>query len=378
MALHRASLIVALSLGWAFRVADAVPPTPSLPPAVAPAAAPPAAATAAPPAPATVPALDGCNWIPSAPSASPPPRFTVIDLWAPWSSESTSYLPRLSRLSREFASQGVAVVGVTKVQPAFGEERIRDALRKLGGRVVHPIAIAPDGTFSRLLSLTGAPSPPATIVTDATGTVIAACTPAEVEHVLVRIVAGTWTGPGDIAGVRRESSELDDLVTLSESDPALAASRVRRISEVYPHRERDFAARKIVILLRAGLTGDAAEAMRASTDEWIRLQDARELTSLATLWMDPRTNPVQRDLNLAVRAAEASAELSGQIDPNPWLMLMRAKLAAGDPAGARAAAERAMSMGDERMRARIALMLARFPTSAEGSRDGAGQRTKSP
>ena len=272
----------------------------------------------------------------------------------------------------------MAVIGVTRAQPAFSEDRIRDALRKLGGRVTHPIAIAPDGTFSRLLSLAGIPSPPATIVADANGTVIAACTPAEVEHVIVRIIAGTWTGPGDIAGVRRESSELDDLVTLSESDPARAASRVKRISEVYPHRERDFAARKIVILLRAGLTGDASEAMRASTDEWIRLQDARELTSLATLWMDPRINPVQRDLNLAVRAAEASAELSGGLDPNPWLMLMRARLAAGDPAGARAAAERAMAMGDDRMRARIALMLTRFPASAEGSRNGAGQRTNSP
>lgn len=365
-----ASLLVTLCANCVLPTAHAVPPTPQAPGPQSP------SVVAA--APAAVPTLDGCTWIPAVPVTTPPAQFTVIDLWAPWSGESTGYMPRLSRLSREFASKGVAVVGVTKVQPAFGEDRIRDALRKLGGRVTHPIAIAPEGTFAKLASCAGTRSPPATLVTDASGAVIAACTPAEIEHVLARIVAGAWNGPGDIAGVRRESSELDDLVTISASDPALAANRVKRISEVYPHRERDFAARKIIILLRAGQTGDAAEVMRASTDEWVRLKDALELTSLATIWMDPRTNPVQRDLQLAARAAQAAAEISGDHDPNPWLMLMRARLAAGDTAGARVAAERAMAIGDERMRSRIALMLAKIPVQPADGSDGSSQQPAQP
>lgn len=142
---------------------------------------------------------------------------------------------------------------------------------------------------------------------------------------------------------------------------------------MHPHRARDFASRRIVILLRAGLAQDAANAMRAATDEWTRLQDAAELTALATLWMDSRINASGRDMGMAADAAHAAALVSGDLDPNPWLLLMRARAAAGDNAGARAAGERAMAIGDERMRGRVEKLLEKIPAQPEGG-DAAGQQ----
>lgn len=284
-------------------------------------------------------------------------------------------MPRLSRLAREHAQSGVSVCGLTREMPSFDADRIEDVVRRLGGRVTYPIGIAPQALFVQLMALSGRESPPATLVTDASGTLLAACTPAELEHVLVRVLAGTWGGPSDMAGIRRESSELDDLVSLSLTDPSLAANQLERIADVYPHRQRDFASRRIVILLRAGRSGDATAAMRSATDEWTRLQDAHELTALATLWIDPRINVSQRDMALAAAAAEAAAHISGDLDPNPWLLLMRARIAAGDLAGARAAGERAMSMGDARMQARVAQMLSRIPALPEDGADGTGQQS---
>jgi len=283
-------------------------------------------------------------------------------------------MPRLSRLAREHASAGVAVCGITKETPSFDAERIEDALRRLGGRVTYPVGIAPAPLFAQLVAISGLDSPPATIVADASGTVIATCTPAEVEHVIVRILAGTWGGPPDIAAVRRESTELDDLVALSVTDPLIAASQLERLPDTYPHRQRDFASRRITILLRAGRTGDAASAMQSATEEWIRLQDAHELTTLATLWMDPRINAARRDMGLASAAAEAAAQISGDLDPNPWLLLMRTRMASGDAAGARAAGERAMAMGDARMQSRIAQMLSKIPNLPPEGTDATQQR----
>lgn len=358
-----------------------------------------AAGSAAPETLRALPSLDGCRWIPEAPAApATPPRFTVIDLWGPWSSDSMTYMPRLSRIARERAADGVVVRGITREMPGYPAERIEESIRRLGGRITYPIGIAPADLHAQVSAVcSGASGGPSTngatagagsaiagagsadrdttLVVDAAGMVAATCTPAELEHVLSRMIAGTWTGPHEIDAFRRETRAMDSLVKISMSDPALAASQVEEMVAMHPHRMRDFASRRIVILLRAGRADEAAAAMRAATDEWTRLQDSAELTALATLWMDSRVNSTGRDLRMAAEAAEAAATISGDLDPNPWLLLMRAQVAAGDAAGARAAGEKAMAIGDERMRGRIAQLLAKIPQQPEAG-DGAQQHPK--
>ena len=286
-------------------------------------------------------------------------------------------MPRLSRIAREHAADGVAVRGITREMPGYPTDRIEESVRRLGGRVTFPIGIAPPATHAQIASLAGASGDANTLIIDASGVPIAACTPAELEHVLSRVMARTWTGPHEIDTLRRETRAMDSLVKISMTDPALAASQVDDVIAMHPHRRRDFASRRIVILLRAGRAEEAAAAMRAAMDEWTRLQDAAELTALATVWMDSRTNASGRDLTMAAEAAEAAASISGDLDPNPWLLLMRARAAAGDLAGARTAGERAMAMGDERMRVRVAQLLERIPQQPGGS-DGARQQPESP
>lgn len=287
------------------------------------------------------------------------------------------YAPRLSRIAREHAGDGVAVIGITRETQGYPADRIEESVRRLGGRITYPVGIAPQELHAQVAALAGAGSEADTIVVDASGAPLAACTPAEVEHVLSRVIARTWTGPQEIDALRRETRAMDSLVKISAGDPALAASQVDQLMAMHPHRARDFASRRIVVLLRAGRIDEAAAAMRSATEEWTRLQDAAELTALATLWMDSRMNTSGRDLRLAADAAEAAALVSGDLDPNPWLLLMRARIAAGDHAGARAAGERAMAIGDERMRGRVAQLLAKIPNPPEG-RDGAQERPKSP
>ncbi len=318
-----------------------------------------------------------------------------------------TYMPRLSRIARERAADGVVVRGITREMTGYSAERIEESVRRLGGRITYPIGIAPADLHAQVSALcsgasagrgtsgasagagsatAGAGSASAgpgagsadrgtTLVIDATGMVAATCTPAELEHVLSRMIAGTWTGPHEIDAFRRETRAMDSLVRISMSDPALAASQVEEMVAMHPHRMRDFASRRIVILLRAGRADEAAAAMRAATDEWTRLQDAAELTALATLWMDSRVNSTGRDLRMAAEAAEAAATISGDLDPNPWLLLMRAQVAAGDATGARAAGEKAMAIGDERMRGRIAQLLAKIPQQPEAG-NGAQQHPK--
>jgi hypothetical protein len=288
-----------------------------------------------------------------------------------------TYMPRLSRIARERAADGVVVRGITREMPGYPAARIEESVRRLGGRVTYPIGIAPAELHAQIAGLAGDGTSADTLVIDATGRLAAECTPAELEHVISRMLAGTWTGPHEVDAIRRETRAMDSLVKISMSDPKLASSQVDDMIAMHPHRVRDFASRRIVILLRADRADEAASAMRAATEEWTRLQDAAELTALATLWMDSRTNASGRDLGLAAAAAEAAATISGDLDPNPWLLLMRARIAAGDLGGARAAGERAMAIGDERMRGRVAQLLAKIPKQPGGS-DDAGQQPKSP
>lgn len=336
-----------------------------------------------PPAPPTLPPLDGCRWIHAAPDRTAAPRITVIELWKPWSSESNAQLPRLSRIARERAADGVAVLGITREASGYSADRIEESLRRLGGRVTFAVGIAPADLHAGLAALCArdrAGGGPAgdTLVADASGSIVAACTSSDVEQVLLRMLAGTWTGPHMIDDIRRESRAMDALVKVSAGDPALAAQQLDEMMATHQHRTRDFASRRIVILLRAGRADEAASAMRAATEEWTRLQDAAELTTLATLWMDSRINASGREPGMAADAAEAAALISGDLDPNPWLLLMRARLAAGDPAGARVAGERAMLIGDDRMRDRVAQMLERIPAQPAGGSDGQSQQPAQP
>lgn len=341
------------------------------------------ASAAEPPAPPELPPLDGCRWIQAAPDRSAAPRITVIELWRPWSSESTAELPSLSRIARERAADGVAVLGITREASGYSAERIEECLRRLGGRVTFAVGIAPPDLHASLAALCSrdrARSSPGgdTLVADASGSIIAACASGDVEQVLLRVLAGTWTGPHMIDDIRRESRAMDALVKVSMGDPALAAHQLDEMMTTHQHRARDFASRRIVILLRAGRADEAASAMRAATEEWTRLQDAAELTALATLWMDSRINSSGREPGMAAAAAEAAALISGDLDANPWLLLMRARLAAGDPAGARVAGERAMLIGDDRMRDRVAQMLEKIPAQPAGGSDGRSRQPAQP
>lgn len=326
----------------------------------------------------TLPPLDECRWIPQDKTPSGTAKVQVIALWEPWSSESTAQLPRVSRIAREHAAQGVTLVGITRESHGYTVERIEELVRRLGGRITFPIGIAPADLHGRLMALRGRDRAADVLVADSAGAVLAMCTSDEVEHVLNRIAAGSWHGWRDIDSIRHESRAMDALLKVSLADPALASMQLEEMMAMHPHRSRDFAARRMVILLRAGRTDEAASVMRASMDEWIRLQDAAELTALATIWMDSRLNSSRRELAMAAEAAEAAAAISGDLDPNPWLLLMNARLASGDLAGARAAGERAMAMGDERMRGRIAQILAKIPQQPQSGSDGAGQKPTSP
>lgn len=285
----------------------------------------------------------------------------AIALWGPWSADSVASLARLSRLSRQHSASGISCVAVTRESTGWPAARIEESVRRQGGRASLPVAIAPSAGFDALAALAGSDALPAVVVADRSGRVVARCTPAELDQVLTLVAAGTWSGPEAIAGIRREASELADLVALSETDPISAFTKLDEVDRFYPHWSRDFATRRIIILMRADRSGEATELMRSSIAMWRELGDAGELGELATLWLHPRVNPAGRDRALAAEAARAAAEISGDADPNPWLVLLRTQMSCGDVDGAHDTVDRLMAIGDERMRARVSRIASRLP-----------------
>lgn len=80
-------------------------------------------------------------------------KVVVVNFWASWCSECRPEMPALQRLHREFASRGLAIIGINARE---GPEIIRRYARELG--LTFPLILDPDGKINALYGVVGLPA----------------------------------------------------------------------------------------------------------------------------------------------------------------------------------------------------------------------------
>ncbi len=278
------------------------------------------------------PALSIGTWVKGEPvEAFETGHIYVVEFWATWCAPCLTSMPHLSQIQRELGEQGVTVIGVTSPDPGNTLEAVEEMVAEKGDVMGYTVAWDPERrTSTDWMQAAGQNSIPTSFVVDGEGRIAYIGHPMWLDMPLHALLEGTWnyrTGPAEVAAAEEE---LMGIYQSAGSDPAGSLAGFLSFEERYPAVAGGMQDMKLQLLLISG-EFEAGYALAARmTDEAVEKGDSTVLGMIAWLIVDPRAPFEERDLELALRAAEAAAELTGRDDPDILDTLARVHAAKGD------------------------------------------------
>lgn len=330
---------MAVLLASAAGVATAAHDRPAGPPETPGAAGPggaegkPAAALLRPGSPA--PPLTVETWITGTPVAAfERGKVYIVYFWAVWAPQSATLVPRLSALQREFAGKGVSIVGVASPDKRNNTlERVEKFVADREGQIAYMVAWDKDRTTSTAyLDASEAPFIPWAFVIDKDGKIAFCGSPHEYDLGLVldRLFAGTWDiakGPGELDEINQRTDRmLRSVEPRTSTAPREAWEELKRFEADLPRVARGLipTSLKAELMIRNQVEG--AEAIAAGVVDALIAEDGRMiggmnrrsstyLNQIAWAIVDPALKPKSRNLDLALKAAEAASAQTSEKEP---------------------------------------------------------------
>jgi len=278
------------------------------------------------------PALTIGEWVKGEPvTAFEPGQAYVIEFWATWCGPCLESMPHLSEIQRELGEQGVTVIGVTSPDPGNTLEAVRAMVEEKGDGMGYTVAWDVDRTTSTdWMQAAGQNGIPTSFLVDGEGRIAWIGHPMWLDMPLHAVLEGTWdyrTGPDEVAAVEEE---LMGIYQMAGSDPAGALAGFRAFEEEYSPVAAGLQDMKFQLLLINGVFEEGYALGSEMTDEAIEAGDIAALNMIAWLIVDPNAPFEQRDHELALRAAQAAADITEQGDPDILDTLARVHASKGD------------------------------------------------
>ncbi len=250
-------------------------------------------------------------------------KVYVVEFWATWCGPCITSMPHLSELQQQFANKGVTIIGVTSPDKRNTIEAVKDMVAEKGDGMAYTVAWDPDRKMGEaFMKAAGQNGIPCSFVVDQNGYIAFIGHPLKLDDVLRQVVEKTWDMP---------KATADYLSGLEMK------SQFREFSK----------------LLRSDKNYIAAYATARRMLKGPIWNDADALNMMAWMIVDPSASVEQKDLDLALKAANRADELtehnhSGTIDT-----LARVHFLKGDKAKAIELQTKAVALsevdGNERM-----------------------------
>lgn len=258
-------------------------------------------------------------------------KIYVVEFWATWCGPCVASMPHLSELQDAYKDK-VTFVGVTKEDEHNTLEAVEAMVKERGPGMGYTVAWDDAGkTYDAYMKAAGQNGIPCSYVVDGDGKIAYIGHPVTLDLVLAWLVAGTWDpaqGPAKMGALYQRAQEIFQM-DRSMAFPALVTFE-KENPEMAPMIEEA----KFHLLLRAGKTADASAVGAKMVEKGIRFNSPEKLNQVAWTIVDPATDLKDRDLDLAMKAAQKAVELTKGEDGAILDTLARAHYWKGDLAKA--------------------------------------------
>lgn len=277
-----------------------------------------------------------------------PGQVHVVEFWATWAEPSVALLGRSAELQAEYRDK-VTFLGVTSADPDSPRAQVQAFLAPRGTKFGHAFTLVA-GPADAWLKASGRTALPTAFIIDRAGKVAFIGHTLHLGAVLPRVVAGTWT-PEEAASLPQVETEVTALL---KGLPLAGAESAHKALVEFEAKHPALAklpallGPRLAVLLRNKKFADAKRAGEAALTTAARFGDTTSLRTLALALTGVAQKDSQELLDLAVKAAVAEVQVTGENDALALLNLAEAQAAAGQVeraketgAKARAAAVRA-------------------------------------
>lgn len=301
-------------------------------------------------------------------------RVYVVEFWATWCGPCIQAMPHLSALQSEYKHQGVTILStnireMTRTKEGGWRESFDDQtlakveafVQNQGSRMAYTVAY--DGSAKGMDKAWIGNSDrgiPIAFVVDRTGTVAWIGHPVVLRMPLHEVAGGTWDPKTSVARVKQAEEAYIGAMRLFSSDEKAGLEAWDRASKDYPLLANDLLGPKFDALLAASRYDAAYATGRAWLGDLIKAEDASSLNRLAWSIVDPSAPRPTKDLDLALKAAEAANSLTQNKDAGFLDTLARVHFCKGDIDKALELQTRAVGLADAEMKEQLAPALEEY------------------
>ncbi len=266
------------------------------------------------------PALDHVSWVQGGPVRDwEKDHVYVVDFWATWCGPCKASIPHINELAKKHGKDNVTVIGAA-IWPRAKMVPTADFVKEKGDAMSYVIAEDIEGqTAKAWMEAAGQNGIPTAMVIDQGGRIAWIGHPMDgLDDVLEHVVKGDFDAKALAeAAARVEKLKADLGQAKQDENWARCAALADELLNLDVRRYGDFASYSYRYRLEAGDKAGAAEYGRSVTTGAIK-DSAQALNGFAWMIVDPTdTSPTaDRDLDLALAAAQRADELAKNADPS--------------------------------------------------------------
>ncbi len=270
-----------------------------------------------------------------------PGKVYVVEVWATWCGPCVVMMPHLGELQAQYRGQGVTFIGFTSKNQE-PEDKNAAFVKKRGPKLGYTFAYGE--STDAWMKAAGRGGIPCSFVVDKAGKVAYIGHPMFLDVVLPKVVDGTWDAQAGDEAVKKLEKEFGEVYQALQKDPAEGLKALSDFETKNPALKGIpyLTGPRLTALIKSGKAEEAKAMAALAVDKAVKLDDPMPLMIVSST-LSTSAKGDKDMMALAVRAAEAGLQVSGQDDARALLNLASTYFAAGDKDKAKDSAGKAVA-----------------------------------